>query len=361
MSVKKRIVLTICFLLLMLTASSCSKGKNKAIDNQKNFDVPKYPNIMIMENKSDKINFYKADQDSMTKMGSMDNVREIVYNNNNSIVGLLMPDKDNLKKNTIRVISGKGENIIDGFYFAKDLRLSPNGENLAYRSFKDQSLDSAQGLSLYSVENNKKIDFESQVLTSGNLYAWISDEEILYYGASVKDGKNTGIFKYNTKEHKEEMYVGNIKGYCTYFMPLGDKILILSRDIEENKLYIYNKGKDESINISNNIENVYDGIFDRNNNLVYIIASEKNVDIPTLYKINLTSYKIERINYDFPKIVDPDGGLRVDSNGLLYYCGFTSLEENTDNNNDVFMYNPKENSNNLISIDSSQYKINGSN
>ena len=121
MSVKKRIVLTICFLLLMLTASSCSKGKNKAIDNQKNFDVPKYPNIMIMENKSDKINFYKADQDSMTKMGSMDNVREIVYNNNNSIVGLLMPDKDNLKKNTIRVISGKGENIIDGFYFAKDL------------------------------------------------------------------------------------------------------------------------------------------------------------------------------------------------------------------------------------------------
>lgn len=360
MSLFKKIILAICLGLLMITTSSCSKGKSKISDNEKNINIPNYPNTIIMENKDTKLNIYKTDKEGIAKVDSLNYVSDIIYNNKSSIYTFVTYNESDLAKNNIKVIGKQGEKLIDDFYLAKDLKISPKGNKLAYRTFKSQSLDSAQGLSLYDIEEDKKIDLQSGVLISGNLYSWISDEEIIYYGAYSGNGKSTGIFKYNTKDHKEETYLDNIQGYCTYFMYLNNNILILSKNIEENKLYLYNKENNESINFSVNIENVYDGTFDKDNNLIYIIGSEKNTDISSLYKIDLNTLKMERVNYDFPKMVDSDGGLHVDSGGLLYYCGFTSLEENNDKN-EVFMYNPKDNSNNLISINPSKYKVTGSN
>lgn len=364
MTLLKKVALAIYCVLLMVTASSCSKGESNIIDNKNNINininVSNYPKTIIMESKNEKLNIYKTDRGNMTKIDSIDNISDMVYNNDNSIYGFVVKDKNDLKKNNIKIINKTEKKLINDFYFAKDLKLSPSGNKLAYRSFKSESLDSAQGLSLYDIGKHKKVALESEVLISGNLYQWISDEDIIYYGATNKKGKNTGIFKYNTKEHKEEMYLDNINGYCTYFMWLENIVLILSKNIEENKLYLYNKEKDINVSLSSNIENVYDGTFDKKNKLVYIIASDKNVDMPILYKIDLNTFKMERINYDFPKAIDPQGGMHVDSEGLLYYCGFTSVE-GENNKNEVFMYDPKDNSNNLISINPSQYKVNGTN
>ncbi|WP_027624696.1 hypothetical protein [Clostridium lundense] len=360
MALFKKITLAICLGLLIITTSSCSKGKSKISDSEKSINIPNYPNTIVMENKDTKLNIYKTDKEAIAKLDSLDYVSDIEYNNKNSIYTFVTYNQEELGKNNIKVISKNGGKVINDFYFAKDLKLSSQGSKLAYRTFKSQSLDSAQGLSLYDIEKGKKVDLKSQVLISGSLYSWINDEEIIYYGIYSGNGKSTGIFKYNIKDHKEEMYLDNIQGYCTYFMYLNNNMLIFSKNIEENKLYLYNKQNNESVDFSVNIENVYDGVFDKNNNLIYIIASDKNTGITILYKIDLNTLKIERINYDFPQMVDSEGGLHVDSEGLLYYCGFTNLEENNDKN-EVFMYNPKDNSNNLISINPSRYKVNGSN
>lgn len=49
------------------------------------------------------------------------------------------------------------------------------------------------------------------------------------------------IYKYNVKENKEEVYVDNIEGICTYFMPNGDNVLLLSSQGDKFNLSYYNK------------------------------------------------------------------------------------------------------------------------
>lgn len=235
MSFIKRTLLILFNVFIMIISSSCSKKENNFIDKNR-IVIPNYPYTMVGETKGEKINLYRINKEIKEKVGELEYMSDLIYDRKNSVYAYLVHDNKELKKNNIKLISNKGETIISNFYFAKDLQLSSNGKRIAYRSFKNESLDSAEGLSLYNIEENKKINIKSQVLVSGNLYEWIDDDNIIYYG--VKDNISA-IFKYNVNNDKEETYMENIRGYCMYFKSFEEGILILSRTKDDDNLSFY--------------------------------------------------------------------------------------------------------------------------
>ncbi|MBU5482962.1 hypothetical protein KQI86_01405 [Clostridium sp. MSJ-11] len=344
-------------MLLALTASSCSRTNEEHFETKVTVTNFKFNDVIIMENKDVKSNIYKINNNSLAKVDSLEYVSEIAYKKDASLYILLLHDENEIKKNSINILKNDKVSNINEFYYAKDLRISPKGGNLAYRSYSSQSLDSAEGLSLYGIDTREKIQFNSSVLVSGNLFHWINDDEILYYGV-CDETRTTAIYKYNVKDNKEEIYTKLPKGYYTYFLPYENNLMILSRDLNKNTIYLYERDSDKIISISESIEEIYDGVYNKMNNAMYIIGLEKGSDLPALYSINLENNKVERITFDFPVEADPYGGLKVDDEGSVYYCGYTGLDGQ---NNEVFKYNPKDNSNSLISINPSKYRIIGSN
>ncbi|WP_315114480.1 hypothetical protein [uncultured Clostridium sp.] len=344
-------------MILALTASSCSKTNEEHFGTKVKATNFKFNDVMITENKDVKSNIYNINNNSLAKVDSLEYVSEIAYKKDEDLYILLSHDKDEIKKNSINILKNDKLTNINEFYYARDLRISPKGGNLAYRSYSSQSLDSAEGLSLYKIDTREKIQFNSSVLVSGNLFQWINDDEILYYGV-CDETRTTAVYKYNIKDNKEEIYTKLPKGYYTYFLPYKNNLMILARDLNQNTIYLYKKDSDEIISISESIEEIYDGAYNNINNTIYIIGLEKGSGLPALYSINLENNKVERVTFDFPAEVDPYGGLRIDHEGLVYYCGYTGLD---DQNNEVFKYNPKDNSNSLISINASKYRIIGSN
>lgn len=69
-----------------------------------------------------------------------------------------------------------------------DIRLNSSGDKIAYRTFKDDSPASAQGMKVYDLKNKSYVKLNSKVLVSGSLYGWLDDHRIIYYG-SVENKK----------------------------------------------------------------------------------------------------------------------------------------------------------------------------
>ncbi|WP_125152236.1 hypothetical protein [Clostridium rectalis] len=348
MNVRKLLLIGIS--AFMVTAvSSCSNKKNhNEIENA--ITKPQYTNVIVAENKDENIKIYGVNKKELAKIEDREKFSQILYTNKDSTFVYLMKDKENEKKNNIKILSNNVEDTINNFFWASDLNMSPNGGKIAYRTFKREEIDSIEGLTLYDTNKNISIKFDSKVTISGNLYTWINEKEILYYGVD-SDTEKKGIYKYNTETKKENVYLENMDGYCMYFMYFDNKLLVLSSNRDKDNLYIYNNG--QKLLLSNKVNKIYKGIYDKYRKIIYIIASDLDSEA-TLYKIDTEKNFMERLTYDLPEKVDENGGIGVSSDGLVYYCGFTSLN---DNSNDVFMYNPEDNSNNLISVNPSKYHI----
>lgn len=109
---------------------------------------------------------------------------DVKYNNKNSayvFINIIEKGKE-LNKNKITIIKNGKQTILDNFYSASDIDISKEGNKIAYRSFKQDSLQSAEGMKIYDLENKKEIKIKSDVLVSGNLFKWLNEDEILYYG-----------------------------------------------------------------------------------------------------------------------------------------------------------------------------------
>lgn len=344
----------VLFYLFLIIINLNLIGCNRNTINEKVLDK-NYSDVIVLEKKEDNsMSIYNAENDTLKEVDKIPLASEVVYNNLEKKYVYLYHNKEDIKKNYIEILSQKGKKKIDDFYFAKDLKISPNGGKLAYRSFEESSMDTAKGMNIIDVDKGRKIKIKSSSIVSGNLYNWIDEDTILYYGIlDNKENRQIGIFKYNFKDEKEEIYVKDIEGFCTYFFPIEDDLLILSTSGDKTHLYLKGKQKEEII--SNKIENIYKSVYDKKNKKIYLIASEKYINIPSIYEIDLKDNSIEKINYDFPKEVNIYGGLKLDSNGLLYYCGVS--EEY--GKNDVYVFNAKDRSNSIITIYPSEYNISG--
>lgn len=351
MTLIKRYVLLVTLIFLMIVACSCNR--NKVNDNVSQVILPKYSKVSILRSEENNISVLQEKELSLKSIEKLKNISDIKYNNENNLYVFkeIISKGENFNKSIIKMLSLNGEKVLQDFYAAEDMKLSPNANYLAYRSFKQDSFDSAEGLKIYDIKRNKPIIINNQTLVSGNLYTWLNEDEILYYGAS--EGKGANIFKYNIKNEKETLYIPLLNGYCKFFIPYEDNIFMLLDNGETNNLMIYSNSDNSLKKLDISFEMIYDGIYNENQKEIFIIAAE-NGEEADLFKLSLDDLSLNKINYDFPKSVDPNGGLAIDNRGFIYYLGYS---EDDNLKNDVFIYNEGENSNVLISDQPSYYKI----
>lgn len=335
---------------------TCSCNKNKTDNKIPEVVLPKYPAVSILRSEGKDISIFHEEELSLKSIGKLKNISDIKYNNENKVYVFkeIISKGENFNKSIIKILSLNGEKVLQEFYTAEDMKLSPKAHYLAYRSFKEDSVDSAEGLKIYDIEESKPVLIKSETLVSGNLYTWLNEDEILYYGVSDKY-KGTNIFKYNIRNQEEMVYTPLADGYCRFFMCFEGNLLMLLDNGESSKLMMYNKNDNSLKELDINFQIIYDGIYNKKQKEIFIIASENEQEV-NLFKISLDDLSVNKVNYDFPKLVDPNGGLALNDRGLIYYLGYS---ENNKLKSDVFLYNEDENSNILISNGPSYYKIIG--
>jgi len=299
---------------------------------------------------------YNVDNYQLYENGTIDDVTQIVYDKEKSVyVYLVNMDKRGQSSNNKIVIIDKGiKSEIKDFFSAMDIKLNSSGDKIAYRTFKSNSPDSAQGMKIYDLKSKKYLKLNSEVLVSGNLYTWLDDHRIIYYG-SVENKKNSDkIYMYDFNTSKEEVYLEDTKGYCIYFTSLGNNLLFLSRVGEGLYLYYYEDKSKEFKLLSDNFREIYKSLSDEGNGTIFFFASMGEKDT-ALYKFTPNNNELKRITYDFPKNIKTSSEMSRDEEGNVYFIGF----QNEESSEEIFMYNIYEKSINIISDHEGNYNIYG--
>ncbi|NEZ46332.1 hypothetical protein FDF74_03785 [Clostridium niameyense] len=341
-------------IFIVFNLQGCSK---KADTKEREIEPPNFSKVTLLEKKNENLNIYEANEEGLFKNGTIkENIMDGKYNLQKSIYVYLnyVSKGKELDKSKISIIKDKTLRVLEDFYNASDIRLSPKASKLAYRTFKEDSLNSAQGMKMYDIENNKEIKLNSKVLISGNLFQWLNEDEIIYYGMIPEEKGSSKIYKYNFREKKEEPYVGDIKGYCSYIVPVKDDVVFISRDNDKSNLYYYKKTTNEFIKISDSIDQAYDYTIDKNHN-IYFIANDYIEQKKSLYCISYKDKVLKRLTYDFPTEVNVKGGISTDEKGNVYFIG--SNNDRNSSSDGVYIYKPVEGSVNVLSDFESLYYI----
>lgn len=335
--------------------SACSSIKKQKL----NISLPNYPEVTVLESRESNNSIYSIGDSDLLKITDINTVSEINYNNKQKVyvylsnIGL----GSNLIHNEINILSYAGEKKINNFFSASDMKLSPNAIKLAFRSYKSDSLESAEGLKIYSIADGKYLNLKSKVLVSGNLYRWVNDNEIMYYG--IGTGVNNGgeIYKYDFINNTETQVLKNIEGYCTFFMPINGNVLYLEQDGNNSRLCFYDVDLDKIKVLSSDIGDIWDYTWNFKQNSIYLIANKVNEMNCSVYKIDLGSLVIQRITYDFPNMVAKDGGISLSSKGILYFCGISDNDKDIKEN--LYSFNTDNASISILNtkVHSSIYKV----
>ncbi|EJO5346966.1 hypothetical protein NRP93_001032 [Clostridium botulinum] len=345
-----------CFIIIILiiVLGGCKSGK---ISKEPKVNIPRFTEVITLKKEKDSLDIYNIQHGDINKTMESKDVTAVKYNNRNSIyvfTNIIEKGKE-LNKNKITIIKNGKKIILDNFYSASDIDISKDGNKIAYRSFKEDSLESAQGMKIYDIENKKEIKIKSQVLVSGNLFKWLNNDEILYYGINSEKDNRAKIYKYNVKENKEQVYVDNIKGISTYFMINGENVLLLNRQGDKYNISYYDKKHNSFKKISEEVNLIYKGTISKDN--MYFLGKNDLENKDYLYKIDGDLLNLTKLTYDFPAKVDINGGISSDKNGNIYFTGYDKLEEQL--LNEIYIYKEKDNTVEIISDEKNSYYIMG--
>lgn len=318
-----------------------------------NFKLPIVTALNINK-ENNRTDLYKLNNSSLTKIYNANKIISLEYNEKNSVYAYLINKSkgNNLEENIISIETLNNHIVLDKSYTTVDIKLSPEGKRIAYRSFSKDNFNSAEGLKIYDINNNKKAIFKTKVLVSGQLYEWFDDENLLYYGVSQQDHIEDHVYKYNFMDNSEEIYLDNTGGICTFLKPVNkDDLLYLTTGISATKLYYFNKKNNEKKLLSSKMDEVFDAAYNLEEQMVYFIGKEAGNDA-ALYRISIKDFKIERITYDFPAQVDENGGIASDKDHGIYFCGLSN-----DDKNNIYMYDSSNKSINLVSSRQNNYLL----
>lgn len=322
-------------------------------------DIPNFTKVIALRREKDSSNIYNVENGDINKSMETKDVIDVKYNNKNKtyIFTNFIEKGNELNKNKLTIIKNGEQTILDKFYSASDIDISTDGNKIAYRSFKEDSLQSAEGMKIYDLENKKEIKIKSDVLVSGNVFRWLNENEILYYGINSEKDNKAKIYKYNVKENKEEVYVDSIEGICTYFMTNGEDVLLLSRQGDKYNLSYYNKKDNTFKKISEEISIIYKGT--RSTKNMYFLGKNDLENKDYLYKIDGNTLNLTKLTYDFPAKIDINGGIVSDENGNVYFCGYENIKDQP--LNEIYTYKEKEDTVEILSDEENSYYIMGEN
>ncbi|MBV4415231.1 DUF5050 domain-containing protein [Clostridium tyrobutyricum] len=347
--VKNMLLIIVFFAVLILVGCGVKKEE---IDK---FSVPKYSNVIVLESNKGKKRIFNIENDALNENNSYVDILDLNYNLSKSVYVYLLSKKGN--ENKIQIINKNSKIELKDFFSASDIKLNQSGDKIAFRIYKTDSTSSAQGMKIYDIKNNKYINLKSNVLVSGNLYAWLDENRIIYYGSKAGEKNSTKIYAYNIENNKESQYYDNINGYCMYVFPVNNNILYVSGIGDNQFLYYYDKTNNTTRVLDKNITGIYKSIKDDKRKKIFFIAKQRN-NVCALYEFSYENLTLNRITYDFPKFIGASYGIAEDRDENIYFTGYDT-EEN-ENNMDVYMYNIKQKSINLLSNHESLYKIYGS-
>lgn len=353
MNVLTKTTFFITFFITILIFTACGKKDEKLPEAN---NLPQYSQVTAIENKDGAADVFKIENNALYKIGNIENIADMVYNIKNSayVYSVKVAKGENFDNNKLVVIKDKRIKELKDFYAAVDLKINSSGDKLAFRAFSKDAQESAEGLKIYDINNKKYIDMKSKVLVSGDLYQWIDENRIIYYGGIENQKNSNKVYLYDFNSNKEEVYLDNIDGYCLYFAPINKDILFLARQVDGVKLYCYDDTDKKAKAISGNVGEIYGSITDLKNGNVFLFAGEDGGNT-SLYKFSAENLKLERITYDFPKKIDISSSMGLDGEGNVYFSGIQNEEDKQ--KKDVFMYNNKDHSINLISNHEGKYSV----
>ena len=340
----KGVIKYLCFLIFSISIITACSYKIKEIP--RDIEMPKLGLITVLETAGDKCNVYRAESGGLYKIGSgMPKAGDMTYNSSTVVQLAAIANGQNLEHNNIKIYMKEKMLVLDSFYSASDLCLNPSGNKLAYRSYKEDSLESAQGLKIFDINARKLINLKSKVLVSGNVYGWLDDNNIIYYGSTGEKQDSGRIYQYNLQNNTEKVYLDNIDGYCTYMVPAGKGLVYMKENENGSELLYFNDGGNTVL--SREISRVYKARYLNNFDKIFFTGMENGVEEPELYSISLKGGNLTRITYDFPGTMDTGSNICFDKQGNIY---FTALQG-------VYMYNLPDNSVNLISTHNGKYSV----
>lgn len=341
----------ISFILLMLN-SCVAKDENKRKDGTN----VHYSNVMAVETKGSVSKIFNIANHKLSENledGNINNIQEMVYDIKQFTFAYLNKEKDS-DKNKIDIITKDSTDEIKDFYSAQNIKINSTGDKIAFRTFENSSIYSAQGMKVYDIKNKKYLDIKSKVLVSGDLYEWLDDHRIIYYGSIEKKANSDKVYIYDFNTNTEKIYLNDTKGCCTYFTPIGNDLLFLSRNYNKLYLYFYDNESRKFTFLSDSFTEIYSSVSDKKRKNVFFIGNQ-NYDNTALYEFRKEGVVVDRITFDFPKSFGTSSGIAEDEGGNVYFTGMD--KENQQDNMDVFMYNSIEKSINVISESSGKYKI----
>jgi hypothetical protein len=345
-------IIIILSFVLNFTACGVNKETSEEVNN-----LPRYSQVTALENKGENSEVYKIENKDLYKIGAIESLLGLTYNSKNQIYVYTenISKGQNFNHNKITIIKDNRKKELKDFYTALDTKLSPTGDKLAFRSFKEDSMESAEGMKIYDIKKSKYISLKSKVLVSGNLYGWISDNKIIYYGSMEGKSDSDKIYSYDFDSNKEEVYLDNTNGYCLYFIPIGNNILFISRQGDSQAVYYFDSEKNTTKSIATNVTSIIRSAANYQKVEAFFIGSEGDEKQMAVYKFSSKDLKIQRLTYDFPKELDEDSEIAMDIQGNIYFCGMD--EPDQENSLDVYMYDREEGSINLISTHKGKYNV----
>lgn len=364
MKLAGRILSTTLVVLISFNMGACGKlNKNqvnmetKAIEKPINIEKVNLSRVTIIDKEKTLNKLFSIKNSTLQTLGSLDkaNIEELVYDNHKGIYVFLLnlPFKDGKNKSVINIKNKSQDILLDNSMKYFDIKISKDSSKILFRSFKDSSLNVPEGIRVYDIEKNKEIKLNTEVLVSGDLYQWIDNENIIYYGIIPGKHKSGKIYKYNLKTGEESIYFDNFNGYCLNLNYISNGKLILLQNIdEEYKLGYYNIKTGKQKTISNNITDIKNVVRDKNKNILYFIGKSSDSENFALFSLNLKTLEILQLTYDLPKNVDIKAGLALDNKGNVIFAG-TGEEKN----NDIYIYDVENNSTNLITENPNNYRI----
>jgi hypothetical protein len=195
-----------------------------------------------------------------------------------------------------------------------DLKLSPKGNYLSY--FRNE--DGVLNLKIISLKEGTSVEIKSNVAISDTYLDWIDEDNIVYYG--ISDDRVNGIFKYNVKDKKEDLFYELNGGIIQFVKSIQTGVICIEETIDNTKVVkLLNKEGTEKDVLPSDIVFISDIITDGTD---YYFLGKVKGNNNSLYRIS--NGKIKRMVFDFPANIDDDKGLCMNSEGDIIFIGSSS-------------------------------------
>lgn len=195
----------------------------------------------------------------------------------------------------------------------KDIILSPKAKYVSY--FIENE---GNQLVIKEIGAEKKLEVKSNVAISGEVFDWVDENRVVYYGIDY-NGVN-GVFIYNVETQEEKLLYKLDEGIVQFVKGTQSGVVFLQENNDKGKIL---KKIDVSTGevevLTENLQEISDIVF--KDDEIYILGKFKK-DIFSLYK--LENSKETRLVYDFPQAIKGSKGLSQDKDGNILFVGVNS-------------------------------------